>query len=256
MTGLLSRSPAPDRSAQSTGADVLPAGSPPVAGPEGPGGVTTDGEDVGLFRRAVWEGDAAAWEHLVARYRRMVLGWIRQLPASAAVPADDDDRVVRAFERFWLALRFQRLERFANSSALLGYLKLCAASVVLDDARRGVARGTELISLDAFAESAGGRAGAWGAVPDTEARVMAGEARRELWEAVQEVLRDEAERRVVYLRFAIGLTPREIHERHPECYPTVAEVYRIKRNALLRLRRCRQLRPMAGGRRPDGRSRA
>ena len=200
-------------------------------------------EEVELFRRALGGGDEAACERLVALHRRLVLSWIRRVPGAGTVPADEDDRVVRTFERFWLALRERRHEDFANLAALLGYLRMCAASVVLDDARQVWGREGQTLSLDAIGEAIGNGAADFGEDTQIEARVAARAERRELWATVERVLPDAAQRRVVYLRFAVGLTPREIHERYPDDYRTVADVYRVKRRALLRLRRCRQLRP-------------
>jgi len=211
--------------------------------PPDAGGRRESGGDDGveLFRRAVWGGDEAACARLIVRYRRLVLTWMSRLPAAHAVKADDNDRVVRTFERFWLAMKDERCERFGSVAALLGYLKLCAASVVQDDVRHGRGGHLRTLSLDAVAEATGGRSALLGGESDTEAQAMARAGLGELWAIVEQVLLSEAERRVFYLRFAIGLSPREIHGRHPDHYPTVADVYRVKRNALLRLRRCKRL---------------
>ena len=51
------------------------------------------------------------------------------------------------------------------------------------------------------------------------------------------MLVDDGERRVVYCSFALDMKPGEIQARQPELFATVADVYRLKRNALDRLRR-------------------
>jgi hypothetical protein len=47
---------------------------------------------------------------------------------------------------------------------------------------------------------------------------------------------------VAYLSFARDLKPSEIFGRHPRLYENVADVYRIKRNVVERLRRSPEVR--------------
>ena len=47
---------------------------------------------------------------------------------------------------------------------------------------------------------------------------------------------------VAYLSFARDLKPSEIFGRHPRLYESVADVYRIKRNVIERLRRSPEVR--------------
>ncbi|MGH2343787.1 MAG: hypothetical protein ACRDG4_01070, partial [Chloroflexota bacterium] len=47
----------------------------------------------------------------------------------------------------------------------------------------------------------------------------------------------ERERRVIYLSYVVGLSPREIHARQGGEFPRMDEIYRLKRTALDRLRR-------------------
>jgi hypothetical protein len=59
----------------------------------------------------------------------------------------------------------------------------------------------------------------------------------DLWKAIDRELRTDTERLVVRLSFAAGLSPREIKALHPELFPDISEVYRLKRNLIERLRR-------------------
>jgi hypothetical protein len=68
---------------------------------------------------------------------------------------------------------------------------------------------------------------------------LAGE---QLWQTIMRELQDEAEQVVVYLSFARDLKPAVIFERHPQLYDSVADVYRIKRNVIERLRRSPEIR--------------
>ncbi len=79
--------------------------------------------------------------------------------------------------------------------------------------------------------------GAAGGVVDAEA-VAAGEvAVQELRRAIDAELHDEAERLVAHLCLVLDLKPREVSARHPDRFADVADVYRVKRNLLERLRR-------------------
>jgi hypothetical protein len=195
-----------------------------------------DGSGVELFRRAICQRDPAAWETLAREYRGLVLNWIRQHPQGAVACEADDDQVVRAFERFGRAVTPERFTDFGHLEGLLRYLKLCVYSVLADDVREQAAFGTELAPSVRAAAEARAPAGPAGA-PGAERRVLDRLPRHDLWQAVGRALPDEAEQQLVYLSFALGLTPRQIVARHAERYPDVAAVYRAKRNALEQLRR-------------------
>jgi len=193
-----------------------------------------------LLRRALCLRDEQAWEAIVTIYRGMVLAWIRQHPADVAVD-EEEDRLNSAFERFWRAVGPDRFPLFMSTASLLGYLKTCVHSVLLDEVRRG--RGAQLESLDELA-SAGHepmiRAGS------PEALVVDQLTVHELWSTISEELTDDSERLATYLSFEFGMKPSELHERYPDRYPTVADVYRVKRNVLDRLRRSHRIRTLMG----------
>jgi len=181
-----------------------------------------------LLRRAVLERDQRAWDAVFTQYRGLVLSWIRRHSAAPPGREDDDYWLNRAFERFWGAVGPERFGSFPNLAALLRYLKLCVHSVLLDEARARGSAGTA--SLDEGTNDAI-------VAPDPAGGVVAGLAGRELWATIEAELRDDGERLVAYLGFALDLKPREIYERYPERYKDVADVYRVKRNLLDRLRR-------------------
>jgi DNA-directed RNA polymerase specialized sigma24 family protein len=181
-----------------------------------------------LLRRAVCDGDQAAWAAAVAQYRALVLAWVRRHPAYPVTDEGDDYWVNRTFERFWGAVGPARFRAFPGLAALLQYLKLCAGSVLLDEARRRAAAAAEPLTERA-AGPAGGRSG--------EEAVLGELAGRELWRAIEREARGEDERLVARLCLGQGLTPREVCARHPERFGEVAEVYRVKRRLLDRLGR-------------------
>jgi hypothetical protein len=185
-----------------------------------------------LFRRAVAERDHAAWEAVMAQYAGLVMAWVRRHPATAALPAHDrdDDWVTTAFGRFWIAIGPDRFGQFTGLAALLRYLKLCVHSALVDAVRANAAART---------------------VPLTVAQDLAAAdgdslAAADLWHAITQALPDETERFVARLSLVMGLKPAEIHERFPDRFATVADVYRIKRTLLERLRRSAAVLSLAG----------
>ena len=181
-----------------------------------------------LFRRAICLRDHGAWERIVGQYRGMVLAWIRQHAASSGARQDDDYWLNRALERFWGAVGPDRFDRFPDLPSLLKYLKACVHSVLLDDVRARSA-----IQLQPLEDASVRRVTA----ADFETQAVGQLVGQELWNTVVDELPDESERLVVYCSFVLDLKPSAIYARYPERYATVADVYRIKRNVLERLRR-------------------
>ena len=181
-----------------------------------------------LLRRAVVDRDDAAWEAVHAQYRAVVITWVRQHPASAGAREELEYYAERAFQRFWGAIGPARFAQFSDSASLLKYLKMCVHSVLVDEARAAAAQAADPL-VDELDEPAPG--------PGVEAEALERLTGRDLWRAIEQELPDEAERLVVRLSCALDMKPGEVHARHPERFESVADVYRIKRNALDRLRR-------------------
>jgi len=59
----------------------------------------------------------------------------------------------------------------------------------------------------------------------------------ELWGIIEHLVPNAREQRVAYLLFHCGLKPREIVHYCPQEFSKVSEIYRIRRNILLRLMR-------------------
>lgn len=185
-----------------------------------------------LFRRAIVERLAPAWEAMVAQYRGLVRDWIWQHSFAASID-DHDDLTVRAFERFWAAVPAERFGDFPRLAALLRYLKLCVFHTLIDEARAQRTWQTHRAPSEQADEIEGCR---------VDDEVLDEAASFALWQTIEAALPDPAERLVIYLSCVIGLKPREIARRHGPVYPTIADVYRCKRLALERLRRHPELR--------------
>jgi len=198
-----------------------------------------------LVRRAVCDGNDAAWAALVDQYRGLVLSWVRHHPASAAVQEEDDYWVNRAFARFWMALRPERFRDFPRLGAVLCFLRTCAHSALMDEVRahEGLAPAQELVVGDEHTDDAQWLTAA-GLAPDPGAVAEEHETRAELWDVVDRVLPDECLRVVIYLSYARDMTPRAIQAQLPHLFSSACEVSQVKRNALARLANSPELRKL------------
>lgn len=205
-------------------APVMPARRERARARQTPAAAAPVGDPCELFRRAIVEGDQGAWEALCARYQGLIRAWLRRHPAASLVDEAEDYLVNRTFERFWRSIGPDRFGAFEGLQPLLGYLKLCAQSVLLDESRaRAKHQSVRLVGRERAASF--------------EDAVAERAAARTLWDAISAAVRDESELLVARLSFIQGLKPGEIREHYPERYADIADVYRIKRNLLERLRR-------------------
>lgn len=180
-----------------------------------------------LFRRAVCERDEAAWEELAHLYQRLLIAWAQRHPA-AHRSEGAEVWAQRALARFFAAVSPASFGGFPSLAAVLRYLKLCVHSEIVDEARRRAAARVEPLGEDREDGAA-----APGAAESVEGDL----ATWELWRAIMDEVRDEAERLVATATLANQHAPREVAARYPDHFPTVADVYRVKRNLLDRLRR-------------------
>jgi DNA-directed RNA polymerase specialized sigma24 family protein len=183
-----------------------------------------------LFRRAIVESDQDAWAALYGLYRALVRTWIaNHLPT---VHIDVCEALTNdAFVKFFRAVPAARFGQFPATPVLLAYLKTCARSVAADSLRSQRARQAEESMADFDHEIV---------LADPAEEVMMQMQAREIWEAIGAVV-DEQEHLVLQVICVLGWPARTLPRLYPELFPTVQDVYRIKRNVLERLRRNRQL---------------
>jgi len=191
-----------------------------------------DARDYELLRRAICERDDNAWFAVVERYTRLVRSWVRY--SGVDHPSDEAARVNHTFERFWHAITPERFEGFATLAALLQYLKACAGTVTLDEARAAKRRPAS--SLDALL-AANPDLPCPRSVDDPASEVFSAFGAHEVWSTIERELPNLADRLLVYLSFVAGLAPAAVCKKYPEVFPSVADVYRRKANILERLRR-------------------
>ena len=91
-----------------------------------------------LFRRAIEDRDDAAWAAIEQQYKRLILSWV--LNRSPGMDSEDAEAAAQdALSKFWrtLARRSEPIaERFDHVGGLLGYLKQCAVTSLIDRQRQ------------------------------------------------------------------------------------------------------------------------
>ncbi len=190
-----------------------------------------------MFRRAIVQRDDDAWACIYQQYAPLVLTWVTQHQSAAPLLGQDGSAplVNAAFAKFSQALTPAKMANFDSLAAILKYLKMCVHSVVADEVRARQARQyeetLELIENEPASD-------------DPADDVVANISAQGLWQIIQEELNSEDERVLIYLAYIQGMKPSEISSQHRQLFPTVDDVYRIKRNVLERLRRNRRLQSM------------
>src|SRR2546430_3521905 len=187
-----------------------------------------------LFRRAIVNRDDDAWACIYQQYAPLVLTWITQHQSATPLLGQDGSAplVNAAFAKLSQALTPAKMENFDSLAALLKYLKMCVHSVVADEVRARQARQYEE-TLESIEHEP--------AADDPADDVVSTIAAQGLWQVIQEELNGEDERMLIYLAYVQGMKPSEISSQHNRLFPSVEDVYRIKRNVLERLRRNRRL---------------
>ena len=175
-----------------------------------------------LLRRATMEHDPMAWEALQHCLGATVLRWLHHHPLreQACHFDSDENYVAQAFARFWMAVANDAHPEFRSLAGALGYLRASLNGAILDTLRC-YQRSKELPLPEP----------GWPREPRVEDENDGGE----LWESIRDLLVTARERRLAYLLLHCGLKPREIVRYCPQEFSQVSEIYRLRRNILLRL---------------------
>ncbi|GAC1567670.1 MAG: sigma-70 family RNA polymerase sigma factor [Ktedonobacteraceae bacterium] len=187
-----------------------------------------------LFRRAITRRSEDAWACIYQQYAPLVLTWVNQHQSATSLLGQDGSAplVNAAFAKFSQAITPTKMDNFDSLAAVLKYLKMCVHSVIADEVRSRQARQyeetLELIEHEPASD-------------DPADDVVSNISAQGLWQVIQEELNGEDERILIYLAYVHGMKPGEISSLHNRLFPTVEDVYRIKRNVLERLRRNRRL---------------
>jgi DNA-directed RNA polymerase specialized sigma24 family protein len=187
-----------------------------------------------VFRHAIADRDDAALADVVAWYRPLLIAWAHQKIDRIPIEESCADIADEAFARAWSALATTGLDTFPSLAAVLGYLRTCVSSVVVDRARNQAGSARLLGRIETTPQAS------------PEQTVLAELDRAEIWSLINRHITTEQERIVVYESFALSLPPRTIVQRHSSIFDDVREVYRIKHNLFDRLRRDDNLRELYG----------
>ena len=190
-----------------------------------------------LFRRAIREHDQSAWEAIWLQYRPLVTSWVKQHSGFESSGEEVEYFVNGAFGKLAVTLTPDRFGGFSDLGFLLRYLKMCVHSVIVD--YRRLAEQERLQPLEDAAERRG-------TDPSPEEQVTRQSFRQALWDLLRARLQDEKEYAVLYGSFVLALKPQELYGLFPNLFSDVDEIYRIKQNVLLRLRRDPELQTALG----------
>jgi DNA-directed RNA polymerase specialized sigma24 family protein len=176
-----------------------------------------------LLRRAIMQGDQAAWAGVQQCLGEMVRGWLRchSSRSAACCWESEENYVALAFERFWQATAQQRVA-FETFAGALAYLRASLHGAMLDTLR-AYSRPKE-VSLPEAGESG---------EPYGEDQTDS----NDVWEILQSLLPNGREQRLAYLLYHCGLKPREIVRFCPQEWSNIQEIYRLRRNIMERLLR-------------------
>jgi DNA-directed RNA polymerase specialized sigma24 family protein len=193
---------------------------------------TDDACAFALFRRAIAGGDELAWSGLYNLYHAVVDSWVaRQAPVLAH--EDREALVNDSFAKFYRSISPEKLEHFSSVRTLLAYLKRCTWSVTADYRRSQQARSREESFESADQEES---------VLDDPADIVATQlAAQELWQIIWGEATSAEERLILQVVCSLGKSPRQLQQSYPLLFPSVEDIYRIKRNVLERLRRNHRL---------------
>jgi RNA polymerase sigma factor (sigma-70 family) len=186
-----------------------------------------------LFRRAICHRNELAWEYIYLQYRPLVAGWVGRHPLFPAVEEQMEDFVLVAFEKMWKALTPEKFEEFSNLKSLLGYLRMCVHSAVVDAAR--------VKERDELLERAFGRPDPLKEEPNPGRNWETRLEREEFWRWLSGRLKNEKEQRIVYGTFILALKPREVYAQYRDTFSSIEDVRRVKENVIARLRRDKEL---------------
>ena len=205
-----------------------------------------DTDALELFRRAILERDDTAWSAVHSSYNPMVLAWCRRASPNSTINSEEVASL--AWEKFWRSFGPQKFEGAERIADILSYLKMCAASAVIDWARQQ--RWDFFLNLPGQEDREGSPvvSGLTNSTQSSiEQTIIECEDRAELWAIVDRRIRIPQERLLLHLRYELGLRSTEIQMRRPDLFPDVAAVYRTTRNLLDRLRRDPQIRESQPG---------
>lgn len=189
-----------------------------------------------LFRRAIVENDEHAWIGIYTLYASLVSSWIIRLKNDVS-QEDLLSLMNGTFAKFARSSSAHRFADFPNVSHLLAYLKKCAQSIFFDAQR---SRQWQMATCESYEEilKTLDTASSHDDPANTVETIL---SLQEIWRIISTMVTAQEELLILHQCCLAGCTPSELQRLYPTIYPSIDDVYRIKRNVLQRLRRNRQL---------------
>ncbi|MCU0492716.1 MAG: sigma-70 family RNA polymerase sigma factor [Chloroflexaceae bacterium] len=188
-----------------------------------------------LCRRALVERCELAWAELYQLFTPLVRYWVRRSALFPTCGESEDFFVSDAFFRFSQAITPDRFAEFSCLAVLLGYLRRCTSCVVINYVRANTK--TRHWSSLQLAD------GLPGDCPEEQALDRLCD--EEFWHDLNAQLHSEAERVIIRATLEAGMSSGEVYHHWPGLFRDVHDVYAVKRNVLLRLKRSPYLRRLA-----------
>lgn len=198
-----------------------------------------------LFRRALVLRDEHAWSTLYSLYSNLVSSWILHGASAAELTEEDVASLINAvFAKVARSVSAQKFANFPTLEMLLSYIKRCTQTVVIDELRRRQVLAGRECAYESPLETIEQEP-----MAEDPAEVLASQlTSQDVWSAVACAVPSHAERLILVYVCMLGWKSRELQHLYPALYPTIDDVYRIKRNMIERLRRNRQLQALVAGR--------
>ena len=188
-----------------------------------------------LFRRAFKERLEEAWDLIVKQYQAEVLKWVKRHPSFRATNEEAEGFVFEAFMKMWQAISPEKFDSFSGLAGLLGYLKMCVGSILIDRTRT-----IDRLNPDELDETHEEQLASHD--PSPEQQLLSKMDSQQLLEALRHKIPDKKEWLVITAMYLLDLKPREILIRYKKEFESMDEIYRIKQNVFARLRRDDDLR--------------
>jgi len=173
-----------------------------------------------LFRRAINGGSQAAWDAIYKQYEALIHSWIGKNDTH------QEDLIQESYAKFIHAFQNKyELARFPTISAVIGIWRTITKNVVIDQGR---AQEREQRNIPLLAESIDGY------YMDGDIEQL---DRQKLIQKIEDLLKDDEERRVFEARFGFDMKPAEIAQKYPEHFDSSEAVSTIVERIKLRLKR-------------------
>jgi hypothetical protein len=186
-----------------------------------------------IFRRAIVNRDESSWECIYEQYQPLITKWLSLHPLFSSSDEEIQYFINRVFDKIWSSLSPEKFPNFPNLKSILKYMQMCSHSVLVDHMRKN----QDTLPLEEVGLTPKQTEESQSIEQEVDSKLMGGE----LWRIIEESLKDEAERRVIYGSFILGQKPDELFRTHKKEFNSIEAVYRTKEKVISRLRRNRAL---------------